>query len=62
MYTLNVYEWPYSMCIQGLLLTLNGFHIMVPLCIYFEYINVLYKFHGHEKTHVNLFFYIHVGG
>jgi hypothetical protein len=21
-----------------------------------------YTFHGHEKTHVNLFFHIHVGG
>jgi len=40
MYTLNVYEWPYYMCIQGLLLTLNGLDIMVIVGIYFEYIKV----------------------
>jgi hypothetical protein len=43
MYGLNVYEWPYYMCIQGLLLTLNGLYIMVKLNIYFEYIQVLCK-------------------
>jgi len=40
MYTLNVYEWPYYMCIQGLLLTLNSLDIMVTLDVYFEYIKV----------------------
>jgi hypothetical protein len=38
---LNVYEWPYYMCIQGLLL--NDLHIMVTLDLYFEYIKVLCK-------------------
>jgi len=40
---LNVYEWPYYMCIQRLLLTLNDLHIIVTLGIYFEYIKVLCK-------------------
>jgi hypothetical protein len=40
MYTLNVYEWPYYMCIQRLLLGSNGFNIMVTLSIYFEFIKV----------------------
>jgi len=31
------------MCIQGLLLALNGLSIMDTLCIYFEYIKVLCK-------------------
>jgi hypothetical protein len=39
----DVYEWPCSMCIQGLLLSLNGLHIMVTLGIYFEYIKFLCK-------------------
>jgi hypothetical protein len=43
MYILNVYEWPYAMCIQRLLLTLNGLHIRITLGIYFEYIIVLCK-------------------
>jgi hypothetical protein len=43
MYTLNVYEHPYYMCIQGLLLTLNGLNIMDTLGVYFEYIKVLCK-------------------
>jgi hypothetical protein len=43
MHILNVYERPYYMCIQVLLLTLNGFNIMVKLCIYFEYIKFLCK-------------------
>jgi hypothetical protein len=43
MYILDVYEWSYYMYIQKLLLTLNGLHIMVILCIYFEYIKVLCK-------------------
>ncbi len=37
----EVYEWPCSMCIQSLLLTLNGLHIMVTLGIYFEYIKII---------------------
>jgi len=40
MYTLIVYEWPYYMCIQGLLLALNGLDRMVTLGVYFEYIKV----------------------
>ncbi len=43
MYTLNVYEHSYYMCIQGLLLTLNGLDIMVTLNIYFKEIKVLCK-------------------
>jgi len=39
MYSLNVYEWPYYMCIQGL----NGFSDMVTLSVYFEYKKVLCK-------------------
>jgi hypothetical protein len=35
MYGLNVYEWPYYMCIQGLLLTLNGLLSMVTLNVHF---------------------------
>jgi len=31
------------MCIQGLLLTLNGFSIMDTSCVYFEYIKILCK-------------------
>jgi hypothetical protein len=42
MYTLNVYEQSYYMCIQGLLLTSNDFNIMVTLGVYFEYILKLY--------------------
>ncbi len=41
MYTLNAYEQPYYMCIQRLLLTLNGINIKVTLSVYFEYIKVL---------------------
>jgi len=41
MYILDVYEQPYYMYIERLLL--NGLHIMVTLCIYFEYIQVLCK-------------------
>jgi hypothetical protein len=41
MYTLNKYEQPYYICIQGLLLTLNDFDIMVTQGVYFEYIKVL---------------------
>jgi len=40
---LNVYEWPYYICIQGLSITLNGFNIMVTLGVHFEYIKVLCK-------------------
>jgi hypothetical protein len=40
---LNVYEWPYYICIQGLLLALNGLNIMVALGVYFEYIEVSCK-------------------
>jgi len=40
---LNVFEWPYYMCIQGSLLTLNGLDIMVTLGVYFEHIKVLCK-------------------
>jgi len=43
MYILNVYEWPYAMCIQRLFLALNDLHIIITLVIYFEYIKVLYK-------------------
>ncbi len=43
MYVLNIYEKPYYMCIQELLLTLNGLDIMVTLCVYFEYIKVICK-------------------
>jgi hypothetical protein len=43
MYILNVNEWPYYMCIQGLLLASNNLYIMVTLGLYFEYINVVYK-------------------
>ncbi len=32
------------------------------LCFYIFVSMSIYTFHGHEKTHVNLFFYIHVGG
>ncbi len=39
----NVYEPPYYMCIQGLLLALNGFKIIDTLCVYFEYNKVLCK-------------------
>jgi hypothetical protein len=42
MCTLNVYEWPHYICIQGLLLTSNELHIMVTLGIYFEYIKVIF--------------------
>jgi len=31
------------MCIQELLLTFNGFYIMVTLCVYLEYIKVFRK-------------------
>ncbi len=31
------------MCMQQLLLTLNGFNIIVTLYVYFEYIKILYK-------------------
>jgi hypothetical protein len=42
MYILNVYQWPYYMCIQILLLTLNGLDIFeVTLGVYFEYIRYL---------------------
>jgi hypothetical protein len=40
----DVYECPCSICIQGLLLTLNGLHIMVTLGIYFEYIKVYIRY------------------
>jgi len=43
MFVLNIYEQPYYMCIEGLLLTLNGLDIMVTLCVYFEYIKVICK-------------------
>jgi hypothetical protein len=43
MYTLNVYEQQYYMCIQRLLLTLNGFNIMLTLGVYFEYIKIICK-------------------
>jgi hypothetical protein len=43
MYTLNICQRPYYMCIQGLLLTFNGLDIMVTLGVYFEYIKVLHK-------------------
>jgi len=42
MYTLNVYEQSYYMCIQGILLTSNNLNIMVTLGVYFEYILKLY--------------------
>ncbi len=42
-YILNVYERPYYICIQRLLLTLNGLDIMVTLGVYFDYINILCK-------------------
>jgi len=44
MYTFNVYEQPYYMCIQLLLLTLNGTNIMVTLGVYFEYINMYTRY------------------
>jgi len=37
MYTFNIYEWPYSMCIQGLLLSFNDLDIMITLGVYFSY-------------------------
>jgi len=40
----NVYELPYYMCIQGLLLALNGLKIINTLCVYFEYNKVQCKF------------------
>jgi hypothetical protein len=40
MYTLNIYQSPYYMCIEELLSTFNGLDIMVTLCVYFEYIKV----------------------
>jgi len=44
MYILNVYEWPYYMCIQRLLLKFNSLDIFeVTLCIYFEYIKIQCK-------------------
>jgi hypothetical protein len=44
MYIMNVYEWPYYMYIQRLLLTLNGLDIFeVTLGVYFEYIKVQRK-------------------
>jgi len=42
MYISNIHEQPYYMCIQGLLLALNGLNIM-HTCVYFEYIKVLCK-------------------
>jgi cytochrome b subunit of formate dehydrogenase len=42
MYILNIYERPYYMCIQKLLLALSGLNIM-HTCVYFEYIEVLCK-------------------
>jgi hypothetical protein len=41
MYTLNAYEQPYYMCIQGLLLASNGINNKVTLGVHFEYIKVL---------------------
>ncbi len=35
MYTLNVYDQPYYICIQGLLFTLNDLNIMVTIGVYF---------------------------
>jgi hypothetical protein len=43
MFTFNIYEWLYSMCIQGLLLSLNDLDIMITLGVYFEYIQVIGK-------------------
>jgi hypothetical protein len=40
MYILNVYEWPYYMCI---IIKINCLDIIVTLCIYFEYIKILCK-------------------
>jgi hypothetical protein len=41
MHILKIIEWPYYMCIEELLLALNGIDIMVTLCVYFEYIKTL---------------------
>jgi len=43
MSTFNIYEWPYYMCIQRLLLALNGLDVMVTLSVYFDYIKILCK-------------------
>jgi hypothetical protein len=43
MHILNIYEQPYYMCIQILLLTLNGLDIMVDINVYLEYIKFLCK-------------------
>jgi hypothetical protein len=43
MYILNIYECQYFMCIQRLLLELNGLHIMLTQNICFEYIETLCK-------------------
>jgi hypothetical protein len=42
MYISNIYEQPYYMGIQGLLLTSNDLNIM-HTCIYFEYIKIVCK-------------------
>jgi len=42
MYTSNVYEWPYYIFIQRLLLTFNGLNIMITLGVYFVIILSFY--------------------
>jgi hypothetical protein len=41
MYIVNIYEQWYYMCIQELLLTLNGLDIMVTFNVYLQYIKIL---------------------
>jgi hypothetical protein len=58
---LNVYEWPYYICIQGLsLILLNGFNIMVTQSVYFEYIKVLCKIFTKYNVTVLLFYPIYL--
>ncbi len=42
MYISNIYEQPYYMGIQGLLLTSNDLNIM-HTCVYFKYIKIVCK-------------------
>jgi len=53
MYTLNVYDQPYYICIQGLLFTLNDFNIMVTIGVYFN----ISKFYVSYKLHYYYYYY-----